>query len=243
MRSDVTPAWTLIIVPPTLTSAPRRVGVKMRWIRMLGIFIVAVLSLSWVWMATEQQFATMIADRLAEEQRATLALRDTLSSLRSASVAERARLAPPVDMLMPVSGELTSRFSGSRFHPILQIFRAHRGVDLAAPSGTRVVAPASGKVVSVGWRLGYGLTLELSHSGGVSTRYAHLRSAIVHRGDSVAAGQAIAAVGASGLATAPHLHFEVLVRGNAVDPIKFISATRIPPTAAPAAPVSASTAK
>jgi murein DD-endopeptidase MepM/ murein hydrolase activator NlpD len=212
---------------------------------MLTIFMVAVLSLSWVWMATEQQFAAMIADRLAEEQRATLALRDTLQTLRNASAAERARLSPPVDMLMPIHGELTSRFSGSRFHPILQIFRAHRGVDLAAPSGTRIVAPASGKVTSVGWRLGYGLTLELSHSGNVSTRYAHLRSAMVHQGDSVAAGQVIAAVGASGLATAPHLHFEVLVRGNAVDPIKFISATHIVPTAAPPvpAPVGAAVAK
>ena len=68
---------------------------------------------------------------------------------------------------MPVNGEVTSRFSRSRFHPILQMFRAHRGVDLSAPSGTRVVAPASGHVMSVGWRLGYGLTLELAHSGGV----------------------------------------------------------------------------
>jgi murein DD-endopeptidase MepM/ murein hydrolase activator NlpD len=236
MRGDVTPAWTLIIVPPKLTSSPRRVGVKMRWLRMVGMFMVAVLSLSWLWMTTESRIATMFADRLAEEQRATLALRDTLLSFRAASAAERARLAPPANMIMPVSGEVTSRFSGSRFHPILQIFRAHRGVDLSAPSGTRVVAPASGHVVSVGWRLGYGLTLELAHSGNVVTRYAHLRSAIVHRGDSVTIGQGIAAVGASGLATAPHLHFEVLVRGANVDPIKFLARSHVPPTApAPAA--------
>ena len=232
MRSDVTPAWTLIIVPPKLTSSPRRVGVKMRWLRMLGMFVVAVLSLSWLWVTTESRIATMFADRLADEQRATLALRDTLLSFRAASAADLARRSPPANMIMPVSGEITSRFSGSRFHPILQIFRAHRGVDLGAPSGTRIVAPASGHVVSVEWRLGYGLTLELAHSGSVVTRYAHLRSAIVHRGDSVTIGQGIAAVGASGLATAPHLHFEVLVHGSNVDPIKFLAKSHVPPVAA-----------
>jgi len=205
----------------------------MRWLRMLGMFVIAVLSLSWLWVTTESRIATMFADRLADEQRATLALRDTLLGFRMASAAERARLAPPANMIMPVSGEITSRFSGSRFHLILQIFRAHRGVDLGAPSGTRIVAPASGNVVSVEWRLGYGLTLELAHSGGVVTRYAHLRSAIVHSGDSVTIGQGIAAVGASGLATAPHLHFEVLVHGSNVDPIKFLAKSHVP-SAAPA---------
>ena len=121
-----------------------------------------------------------------------------------------------------------------RFHPILQIFRAHRGVDLSAPAGTRIVAPAEGTVTSVGWRLGYGLTIELAHSGGVTTRYAHCRSAMVHRGDHVAIGQAFATVGSSGLATAPHLHFEVLVHGTNVDPIKFLASTHTSALSAPA---------
>ena len=227
MRGDVTPAWTLIIVPPKLTSSPKRVGVKMRWLRMFAMLVAAVTSVSWFWVTNEARIAATIADRLADEQRATLALRDTLLSFRTASAIEAAKLAPPPNMIMPVSGEVTSRFSRSRFHPILQIFRAHRGVDLSAPSGTRIVAPASGHVSSVGWRLGYGLTLELAHSGGVVTRYAHLKSAIVHRGDSVTIGQGIAAVGSSGLATAPHLHFEILVKGNNVDPIKFLASTHI----------------
>jgi murein DD-endopeptidase MepM/ murein hydrolase activator NlpD len=150
-----------------------------------------------------------------------------LLAFRTASAVEAAKLAPPPNMIMPVNGEVTSRFSRSRFHPILQMFRAHRGVDLAALSGTRIVAPASGHVISVGRRFGYGLTIELAHSGGVVTRYAHLRSAYVQRGDSVNIGQGIAAVGASGLATAPHLHFEVLVHGNNVDPIKFLASTHV----------------
>jgi murein DD-endopeptidase MepM/ murein hydrolase activator NlpD len=233
MRAGETPAWTLIIVPPRLTSSTRRVGVKMRTLRMLGMLILAVLAVSWMWVDTQSDSAAMMADQLAEEQRAMLALHDTVQTLLTASFAEHARNLPPPDMIMPVNGEITSRFSRSRFHPILQIFRAHRGVDLSAPAGTRIVAPAEGTVTSVGWRLGYGLTIEIAHSGGVTTRYAHCRSAMVHRGDHVAIGQAFATVGASGLATAPHLHFEVLVHGTNVDPIKFRASTHTSALAAP----------
>jgi murein DD-endopeptidase MepM/ murein hydrolase activator NlpD len=234
MRAGETPAWTLIIVPPRLTSSTWRVGLKMRTMRMLGMVVVALLALSWLWVNTQSETATMMADQLAEEQRAMIALHDTVQSLRTASIVARARNLPPADMIMPVDGEITSRFSRSRFHPILQIFRAHKGVDLSAPAGTRIVAPAEGTVASVGWKFGYGLTIEIAHSGGVATRYAHCRSALVHRGDHVAVGQAFATVGSSGLATAPHLHFEVLIHGSAVDPIKFLAGTHTSTLAAPA---------
>jgi len=236
MRAGETPAWTLIIVPPRLTSSTRRVGLKMRTVRMFAMLMIAVLAVSWMWVDTQSESAAMMADQLAEEQRAMLAMHDTVQSLIAASLAAHARNLPPVDMIMPVNGTITSRFSRSRFHPILQIFRAHEGVDLSAPAGTHIVAPAEGTVTSVGWKLGYGLTIELSHTGGISTRYAHCRSAMVHRGDHVAMGQAFATVGASGLATAPHLHFEVLVHGSAVDPIRFMASTHTP---APLAPVPA----
>ena len=111
MRGDVTPAWTLIIVPPKLTSSPKRVGVKMRWLRMLAMLMAAGLSASWFWVTTQARIAETVADQLAEEQRATLALRDTLLSFRAASAIEAARRAPPPDMLMPGSGEVTRRFS------------------------------------------------------------------------------------------------------------------------------------
>jgi murein DD-endopeptidase MepM/ murein hydrolase activator NlpD len=235
MSGGVTPAWTLIIVPPTPKASTKRVGLKMRTVRMFAMLIVAVLSVSWSWVQDQTETATMMADRLAEQERSMIALHDSLNSYRTASLAERARLSPPPDKIMPVMGTVTSPFSRSRFHPILQIFRAHRGVDLSAPAGTRIVAPAAGTVASVGWRFGFGLTVELVHSGGVVTRYAHCHSALVRRGDQVTMGQAIATVGATGLATAPHLHFEVLVHGSAVDPIKFLASTRTPPvTTAPA---------
>ena len=206
--------------------------VKMRTVRLLVILVIAVVAVPWAWTLIASDSAGQMADRLAEEQRLMVALQDTVESLRAASLAELTRKLPPAEMRMPVNGEITSRFTRSRLHPILQGFRARYGVDLAAPVGTRILAPAAGRVASVGQRLGYGLTIEIAHSGGVVTRYAHCRSALVQRGDTVAMGQAIGAVGASGLATAPHVHFEVLVHGTAVDPIRFIASThvmRVPP--------------
>jgi murein DD-endopeptidase MepM/ murein hydrolase activator NlpD len=85
------------------------------------------------------------------------------------------------------------------------------------------------------------LTVELEHNGGVITRYAHLRTAYVRRGDQVAMGQTIAAVGSTGLSTGPHLHFEVLVRGRQVDPIKFVASTHDSSTATVAEHVPAGT--
>lgn len=225
MRNSATPAWTLIIVPPTPTAAPRRVGVKVRTVRRFLILVTTVVAIPWAWTVAATTSAEEMADRLAAEQRLTVELHDSVESLRAASVATLAAKLPPVGMIMPVNGEITSRFSRSRFHPILQVFRAHRGVDLAAPAGTRILAPAAGTVASVGRVLGYGLMIEMVHSGGVVTRYAHCRVALVQRGDTVSIGQAIGTVGASGLATAPHLHFEVFVNGTAVDPVKFIAST------------------
>jgi murein DD-endopeptidase MepM/ murein hydrolase activator NlpD len=225
MPNNLTPAWTLIIVPPTATASPRRVGVKKRTVRLAVLLASIAVAVPWLWTFAASESAGQMADSLAAEQRLSAALSDTVESLRVASLAAVAAKLPPADMLLPVAGEITSRFSRSRFHPILQIFRAHRGVDLAAPSGTRIHAPAVGKVVSVERRLGFGLTIEIAHTGGVVTRYAHCQLALVRLGDSVVVGQAIGAVGQSGLATAPHLHFELLVNGVARDPIQFIAST------------------
>jgi murein DD-endopeptidase MepM/ murein hydrolase activator NlpD len=227
MHNTATPAWTLIIVPPKLNTSPRRVGVKLRTLRRVLITLMIVVAAPWAWTVAATNASEQMADRLAAEQRLSMALHDTVESLRAASAAELAGKLPPVGMQMPITGEITSAFTRSRFHPILQVFRAHRGVDLAAPMGTRILAPAAGTVTSVERRLGFGLTIEVLHSGGVLTRYAHCRSALVQRGAVVAMGQAIGLVGESGLATAPHLHFEVLVHGTAVDPIKFIASTHL----------------
>jgi murein DD-endopeptidase MepM/ murein hydrolase activator NlpD len=135
---------------------------------------------------------------------------------------------------LPVIGALASGFSRARRHPLLHLTRPHLGVDVAAPRGTRVSAPAPGRVQFVGRKIGFGLVVELDHGHGVTTRYAHLRSSAVEVGEQVTKGEAIAAVGTSGITTGPHLHYEVLVRGRQVDPLRY----RFPgePAEAPAAP-------
>jgi murein DD-endopeptidase MepM/ murein hydrolase activator NlpD len=134
---------------------------------------------------------------------------------------------------LPVIGALVSGFSRARRHPLLHVTRPHLGVDVAAPRGTRVSAPAPGRVRFVGRRIGFGLVVELDHGDGVTTRYAHLRSAAVEAGEQVTKGEAIAAVGTSGVTTGPHLHYEVLVHGRQVDPLRyrFAGAEPVPPAA------------
>ncbi|HET9010685.1 MAG TPA: M23 family metallopeptidase [Gemmatimonadaceae bacterium] len=122
---------------------------------------------------------------------------------------------------LPVIGRLASGFSRSRRHPVLHIRRPHLGVDVAAPRGTHITAPAAGTVSFVGRKFGFGLVVEMEHGSGVRTRYAHLTASMVHVGDQVAKGTFIATVGSSGITTGPHLHYEVLVRGRQVDPLRY----------------------
>ena len=122
---------------------------------------------------------------------------------------------------LPARGRIASGFTEARWHPILHMVRPHLGVDVAAPRGTRIVAPAAGRVSFVGRKFAFGLVVEIDHGGGIMTRYAHCRSALVKAGDRVKHGQTIARVGSSGLTTGPHLHYEVLVSGRAVDPMHF----------------------
>ena len=130
-------------------------------------------------------------------------------------------LAPRSMEGLPVIGRLASGFSRSRRHPVLRIRRPHLGVDVAAPRGTHVTAPASGTVSFVGRKFGFGLVVEMEHGSGVRTRYAHLSASMVSVGDEVAKGTLIATVGSSGITTGPHLHYEVLVNGRQVDPLRY----------------------
>jgi murein DD-endopeptidase MepM/ murein hydrolase activator NlpD len=129
-------------------------------------------------------------------------------------------VSPSIMESLPVVGEITSRFARARRHPLLGVVRKHAGIDIAAPAGTHITAPAAGRVKFSGKKFGYGYTVEVDHGNGVITRYAHCRSLMVRAGDEVAAGAVIATVGRSGLATAPHLHYEILVHGRSVDPLR-----------------------
>jgi murein DD-endopeptidase MepM/ murein hydrolase activator NlpD len=114
---------------------------------------------------------------------------------------------------------ISSGFSTARLHPILNTIRAHQGVDYAAPSGTPVKASGDGTIIFRGWKGGYGNTLILQHGGNVTTLYGHLsRFGTRAYGSRVRQGDVIGYVGATGLATAPHLHYEYRKNGVHLDP-------------------------
>ncbi|MBA4070745.1 MAG: hypothetical protein C0497_02770 [Gemmatimonas sp.] len=120
----------------------------------------------------------------------------------------------------PLSFRRISSVFGRRKHPVLGIWRAHRGTDYAAASGTPVRTIGDGVVIFAGHKGGYGNVLEIRHRNGFVSRYGHLRGFVkrIRRGHPVTQGETVAYVGATGLATGPHLHFEVLVNGVQRDP-------------------------
>jgi murein DD-endopeptidase MepM/ murein hydrolase activator NlpD len=117
--------------------------------------------------------------------------------------------------------KITSGF-GYRFHPILGYTRPHTGVDFAAPIGTPIFAAGNGTILQAGWSSGYGRRIEIQHANGYVTTYNHLSGFArgVIQGARVRQGQVIGYLGQTGLATGPHLHYEVLVNGHFVDPMK-----------------------
>jgi murein DD-endopeptidase MepM/ murein hydrolase activator NlpD len=139
---------------------------------------------------------------------------------------DRLRSTPSI---YPTRGYVSSSFSNARWHPILDRPRAHTGIDIVAARGTPVVASANGRVSAVGQQGEYGLTIEIDHGHGVVTRYAHLSKATVRVGEQVERGHQIGNVGMSGLAVGPHLHYEVLVNGQAANPRRYILDSNVIP--------------
>ncbi|MBC8137328.1 MAG: peptidoglycan DD-metalloendopeptidase family protein [Fibrella sp.] len=183
--------------------------------------------------AEEAQDAIAERALLAEAKAKRAELEDELDALQddSSAIAARIRaLSETLDgrarqliaftgkFVRPVPGGITSGF-GMRFHPILHRSRLHAGCDFGGGYGTPIVSVASGTVVYAGTMRGYGNVVVIDHGGGVSTLYAHCSSIGVSDGAPVAQGQAIARVGATGLATGPHLHFEVRKNGVPVNPV------------------------
>jgi murein DD-endopeptidase MepM/ murein hydrolase activator NlpD len=125
----------------------------------------------------------------------------------------------------PIEGEidLQSGF-GVRIDPFLGTPAMHTGLDLHAETGDPVRATADGTVVAAGWSGGYGRVVDVDHHNGLSTRYAHLSSIEVRVGQSVKSGQIVGKVGSTGRSTGPHLHYETRLKGEPVDPQKFLRA-------------------
>jgi murein DD-endopeptidase MepM/ murein hydrolase activator NlpD len=133
---------------------------------------------------------------------------------------KRAFLKAPFD-----AGKLyrvSSKFTGSRMHPILRIRRPHYGVDYAVPAGTEVVSIGDGKVIQKGWDRGGGNVLKIKHNGTFTTGYMHLKGygPGISVGTSVRQGQVVGYVGSTGLSTGPHLDFRIWENGKPVDPLK-----------------------
>ncbi len=122
----------------------------------------------------------------------------------------------------PVHGWITSPF-GNRTSPFSGIVKFHEGVDIAAQTGTPVVAPADGIVVRAGFSSGYGNMVEISHGYGIKTVYAHNSRLNVKVGQHVKRGDIISYVGDTGSSTGPHLHYEVRLNGLPVNPMKYIN--------------------
>jgi murein DD-endopeptidase MepM/ murein hydrolase activator NlpD len=139
---------------------------------------------------------------------------------------KRALLASP----LPFNPRVTSGFSRRRFHPILGTNRAHLAVDYGAPTGTPVQAVANGTVTFAGWNAGYGNLVQIRHSGGLTTGYAHLSRipSGIRAGRAVDQGDLVGNVGQTGLATGPHLHFMMAKNGQPINPLRMKSEPPIP---------------
>ena len=129
----------------------------------------------------------------------------------------------PFPTVTPVAGYRSSGF-GYRMHPIRQEVRFHYGTDFAANTGTEIFSFASGTVLAAGEDAGYGNYVKIDHGSGYVTLYGHCSALLVSAGDPVEAGQSIARVGATGLATGPHLHFELIHEGVYLNPEFYLAA-------------------
>ncbi len=168
---------------------------------------------------TNREFATLSVriDRALKKsqlrEQGVLQLWDSLS--------ERQSLLASTPSIKPTSGWYTSRF-GYRADPYTNRPEMHAGLDMAAPPGTPVHAPADGIVSYVGYESGYGKLVSIDHGYGVLTRYGHNSRVFVEQGQKVKRWDVISAVGNSGRSTGPHLHYEVRIHGIAVDPTNYI---------------------
>jgi murein DD-endopeptidase MepM/ murein hydrolase activator NlpD len=168
---------------------------------------------------TKETFAVSY-DLNALERRASLLgssfveVRDSLESQRE--------LLLSTPSILPAVGWLSSSYSRSRLHPLLNTARPHQGIDISAPRGTPIMAAAAGRVRYAARKGDLGLTVEIDHGYGYVTRYGHASKLLVRAGQQVARGDLIAQVGSTGLSTSTHVHYEVLVNGRAVNPMNYV---------------------
>lgn len=137
-------------------------------------------------------------------------------------IVERGTKIPPT-YIKPISGGRLSSGFGARSAPTRGASTNHKGVDWATPIGTTVVASNAGTVVHAGWASGYGYAVYINHADGRQTRYGHLSKVLVKVGQTVSQGERIALSGNTGRSTGPHVHFEIRINGNAVNPLNYLN--------------------
>jgi murein DD-endopeptidase MepM/ murein hydrolase activator NlpD len=125
-------------------------------------------------------------------------------------------------LLWPTTSNLITSYFGYRVHPIYGTTRFHSGIDIGAPYGAPIYAAEAGRVILASYYDGYGNCIIIDHGDGISTLYAHCSSIIVKVGQYVSKGQIIGYVGSTGNSTGPHLHFEVRIKGNPVNPFNYL---------------------
>jgi murein DD-endopeptidase MepM/ murein hydrolase activator NlpD len=172
-------------------------------------------------LATRALAASYDVDKLVRRvELLDASLNEALDSVAAHEQVFRSR--PSIRPVQSPDSWISSSFSRSRFHPVLLVNRPHPGMDISARVGTPFLATAAGRVTYAGTRLGYGKTIEIDHGYGYVTRYAHAASISVKRGQRVRRGEVIGEIGKTGLATAPHLHYEVLVNDRAANPRNYL---------------------
>ncbi len=137
-------------------------------------------------------------------------------------IVERGTKIPPT-YIKPIAGGRKSSGFGRRSRPTRGASTYHKGIDWATPTGTAVNASCGGTVAKAGWGSGYGYVVYINHPDGRQTRYGHLSKVLVSAGQTVSQGQKIALSGNTGVSTGPHLHFEILINGSQVDPLKYLN--------------------
>ena len=125
-------------------------------------------------------------------------------------------------MVTPLKGRISSKF-GKRIHPITKLQSFHNGVDIAAPTGTKIVSPVSGRVQRVWDHPKGGKSMSIVNGAGMRFGFAHLSKRLVKEGDPVHEGQEVAEVGSTGASTGPHLHFTVSINNEFIDPAKYFT--------------------
>ncbi|MDE2571241.1 MAG: M23 family metallopeptidase [bacterium] len=169
---------------------------------------------------TQMRLASLaeLARSVGDDESRLQAQTARMMAQRRAEEAARARALAAIPSIMPAQGPIDSPF-GYRSYPDREF---HDGVDIAADYGSPVVAAANGIVASAGWDGGYGIKVDIDHGNGYHTWYAHLSRTLVHAGEPVTRGKEIGLVGATGFATGPHLHYQLMLDGRALDPAPFL---------------------